>query len=67
MKAVKEGSAPEAPTIALFSGLAIGLGMVLHEVFFWIALGIWAFAVTEWTLRKLHEQPDHRHLIRRHS
>jgi hypothetical protein len=66
MKTIEERSLPEARTIALLSGLAIGLGLVVHQVFFWVAFGIWAFAVTEWTLGKRHEQSGDRRLIHRH-
>ena len=31
---------PETRTIALLAGLSIGLGLVLHEVFFFVAAGV---------------------------
>ena len=59
MKAHKESSTPEPRTIALLAGVAVGLGIIVHQVFFLVALGIWAFAASEWLRTGWHEHPGH--------
>jgi type IV secretory pathway TrbD component len=64
MKTPKESSGPEPRTIALLAGLAVGLGIIVHEFFFWVAVGIWAFAASEWVRQREREHPGHhRYLI----
>ena len=49
------------PRIALLAGLAIGLGIVVHDVFFLVATAIAATVPAHWLLR--HLQHD-RELVR---
>lgn len=63
MKAHKESSMPEPRTIALLAGLAVGLGIIVHQVFFLVALGIWAFAASEWIRQREHDDFGYRPLV----
>ena len=54
------------PRITLLAGLAIGLGIVVHEVFFLVAGAIAAIVPARWLLRHLQQdrelaQPAYRH------
>jgi hypothetical protein len=45
----------EARTVAVLVGLAIGLEIAVHEVFFLVALGIVLVAAAEWTAQRTYE------------
>lgn len=66
MKAHKESSTPEPRTIALLAGLAVGLGIIVHEIFFLVALGIGAFAASEWVWSGEHEPTAHHRSLVHH-
>jgi hypothetical protein len=55
MKTIQKLPMMEARTVALLIGLAIGLGIAVHEFFFVVALGIVLVVVVEWTAQRVHE------------
>jgi hypothetical protein len=55
MKTIQKFPMMEARTVALLVGLAIGLGIAVHELFFVAALGIVLVAALEWTAQRIHE------------
>jgi type IV secretory pathway TrbD component len=55
MKKIQQIPMMEARTVALLTGLAVGLGIVVHEVFFVIALAIVLLVVAEWTAQRIQK------------
>jgi type IV secretory pathway TrbD component len=55
MKKIQQIPMMETRMVALLTGLAVGFGIVAHEVFFIVALGIVLVAVAEWTAQKIQE------------
>ncbi len=56
----------EPRKIAVITGVAIGLGLVVHAFFLLVALVIALFVVTEWTVHQIEEhlrafRAAHRH------
>jgi hypothetical protein len=62
MKEIRVRPFLEARTVAVLIGLAIGLGIALHEVFFFVALLIALGAVIEWAVEATAEHQHVRHL-----
>lgn len=63
---MKTNALLNTPLIALLAGLAIGLGIVVHDVFFLVAAAIAATVPAHWLLRHLQHhlelaQPAYRH------
>ena len=58
----------EARTVALLIGLTIGLGIALHQAFFFVALVIALGAGIEWAVEATadHQHVRHLKLIHRH-
>lgn len=58
----------EARTVAVFIGLAIGLGIAVHEAFFLVALLIALGAAIEWGVEATaeHQHVRHPRLTHRH-
>jgi hypothetical protein len=52
----------DARTVAVLLGLAIGLGIALHEAFFFVALLIALGAGIEWAVQATAEHQHVRHL-----
>lgn len=55
MKTIQKLPMMEARTVALLTGLAVGLGIVVHEFFFVVALGVVMIVIGEWTAQKVQE------------
>ena len=55
MKKTQEFPMMEGRTVAVLAGLAVGLGIVLHEMFFILGLGIVLVEITLWTARGIEE------------
>src|SRR6516162_1332651 len=62
MKDMRVKSFLEARTVALLIGLTIGLGIALHEAFFFVALLIALGAAIEWVVEAPAEHQHVRHL-----
>ena len=62
MKQIKVKPFLEARTVAVLIGLAIGLGIVLHEAFFFLAFLIALGAAIEWAVEATAEHQHVRHL-----
>ena len=52
----------EAWTVAVLIGLSIGLGIAVHEAFFFVALLVVLGAVIEWEVEATAEHQHVRHL-----
>lgn len=50
---------PASRTVALLAGLAVGLGIAMHEIFFVVAAAIAWCAATEWTIRVTRDYFGH--------
>jgi hypothetical protein len=66
MKRIRELSKLETRTVALLSGLAIGLAIAVHDIFFVVAALIALVALIESAMRWIHEHVTHRTLEHRH-
>lgn len=55
MKTIQKLPMMEARTVALLIGLAIGLGIAVHEFFFVVALGIVLVVALECTAQRIYE------------
>jgi len=55
MKTIQKLPMMEARTVALLLGLAIGLGIAVHECFFVMALGIVLVVAVEWTAQTIQD------------
>lgn len=55
------------PAITLLGGLALGLGIVVHEVFFLVAAAIAAIVPAHWLLRRLHHRSERARPAYRHA
>lgn len=55
MKKTQRIPVMEARTVALLTGLAVGLGIVVNEFFFVVALGIVLVVFAEWTAQRIQE------------
>lgn len=64
MKEIRVRPFLEARTVAVLIGLAIGLGIALHEAFFFVALLIALGAAIEWAAE--HQHVRHLRLANRH-
>jgi hypothetical protein len=62
MKEIRVKPFLEARTVAVLIGLAIGLGIALHEAFFFVALLIALSAGIEWAVETTAEHQHVRHL-----
>jgi hypothetical protein len=62
MKDIRVRPFPEARTVVVLIGLAIGLGIALHEAFFFVALLIALGAGIEWAVQATAEHQHVRHL-----
>ena len=62
MKEIRVRPFLEARTVAVLSGLAIGLSIALHEAFFFVAFLIALAAAIEWALEATAEHQHVRHL-----
>jgi hypothetical protein len=56
----------DAPTMTLLLGLAVGLGIVVHSVFFLIALAIAVVALGRHLFEVIAEHAHHANLTHRH-
>jgi hypothetical protein len=56
----------DAPTTTLLLGLAIGLGIVVHSVFFLVALAIAVVALGRHVFEVITEHTHHARLTHRH-
>jgi len=64
---MKETPLMQPRTVVVLTGLAIGLGIALHPVFFLVALAIVLGEAGEWALGKIGEHVWHSKLTHRHS
>ena len=55
MKKIQQIPMMETRTVALLTGLAVGFGIVVHEVFFVVAFGVVLVVVAEWTAQRIQE------------
>lgn len=67
MKRMKELPKLETRTVALLIGLAIGLAIVVHDIFFVVAALIALAAPIESAVHWTYEHVTHRALEHRHS
>jgi hypothetical protein len=67
MKPMKELPKLETRTVALLTGLTIGLGIAVHDIFFVVAALIALVRPMESAVRWIHEEVTHRTLEHRHS
>jgi len=58
---------PGAPEVALWSGLAVGLGIVVHDVFFLIAVMIALIIPFGWLINWVREADERSASTRRHA
>lgn len=66
MKAIQRFPMMEARTVALLVGLAMGLGIVVHEVFFLVGGAIAVGALTVATAHALQEHAEQTRPARQH-
>ncbi|HEX7518620.1 MAG TPA: hypothetical protein VF345_15175 [Chthoniobacterales bacterium] len=67
MKRIRELPKLETRTVALLTGLAIGLAIAVHDIFFVVAALIALVASIESAMRWIHEHVTHGTLEHRHS
>jgi hypothetical protein len=69
MKEIRVKPFMEAKTVAVLAGLAIGLGIALHEAFFFVALLIALAVAIEWAVEAIakHQHVRHLKLAHRHA
>jgi hypothetical protein len=67
MNRMKDLPKLETRTVALLTGLTIGLGIAVHDIFFVVAALIALAAPIESAVRWIHEHVTHRTLEHRHS
>ena len=67
MKRMKEFPRLETRTVALLTGLAVGLAIAVHDIFFVVAALIALVAPIESAVHWIHEHMTHRALAHRHS
>jgi uncharacterized membrane protein len=66
MKRIRELPKLETRTVALLTGLTIGLGIAVHDIFFVVAALIALVRPMESAVRWIHEHVTHRTLEHRH-
>ena len=64
---MKKDPVMQPRTVAVLTGLAIGLGITVHPFFFLVALGIILAVTMEWAVRKGFESLHQSRMIHRHS
>ena len=57
----------ESPRMAIWAGIAIALGIILHRIFFLLAAVIVLIAPLGWLVEWLRKQEDATALQRRHT
>jgi hypothetical protein len=67
MKRINDPRNLETRTVVLLTGLAIGLGIVVHDIFFIVAALIALAAPIESTARWIHKRVTSSNLEHRHS
>jgi hypothetical protein len=67
MKRMKDLPKLETRTVALLTGLAIGLAIAVHDIFFVVAAFIVLAAPIESAVSWIYERVTHRTLEHRHS
>ena len=55
MKKTQKIPVMETRTVALLTGFAVGLGIIVHQIFFVVALGVVLIAIAEWTAQRIQE------------
>ncbi len=66
MKNIKQVPVTEPRTAALAIGLTIGLGLVVHEIFFLIALALGVVVTVESVINAGHAHGSYVNLLDRH-